>query len=148
VDPGQSGDKTAARWEHFPHRADIGIRGCGPTREAAFEQAAIALTAICTDPRRVAERTAVEVACDGDDLEILFYDYVNALVYEMATRHMLFARCEVGIDGVGLRARAHGEPVDVRRHEPAVEPKGATLTELRVERRADGSWLCQCVVDV
>ena len=33
--------KTATRgeryWEHFPHIADIGVRGVGPTREAAFE---------------------------------------------------------------------------------------------------------------
>ena len=32
-----------AGWEHFEHEADIGVRGTGPTREAAFEQAALAL---------------------------------------------------------------------------------------------------------
>lgn len=42
------------RWEHFRHEADIGVRGLGATREAAFEQAALALTAVLTDPARVA----------------------------------------------------------------------------------------------
>jgi SHS2 domain-containing protein len=41
-----------------------------------------------------------------------------------------------------------GEPVDVERHRPAVEVKGATCTELAVERLADGSFRAQCVVDV
>jgi hypothetical protein len=27
-----------AGWEHFAHEADVGVRGFGPTREAAFEQ--------------------------------------------------------------------------------------------------------------
>jgi tRNA nucleotidyltransferase (CCA-adding enzyme) len=27
-------------WEHFPHEADMGVRGIGPTKEAAFEGAA------------------------------------------------------------------------------------------------------------
>jgi SHS2 domain-containing protein len=31
---------------------------------------------------------------------------------------------------------------------PAVEVKGATLTELKVSRNADGLWTAQCVVDV
>lgn len=34
------------RWEHFPHGADIGVRGFGPTMAAAFEQAALAMTAV------------------------------------------------------------------------------------------------------
>jgi len=46
-----------------------------------------------------------------------------------------------------LRATAFGEPVDVGRHEPAVEIKGATLTALQVAERPDG-WRVQCVVDV
>lgn len=35
-----------ARWEHFQRGADIGIRGIGPTKPQAFEQAALPLTAI------------------------------------------------------------------------------------------------------
>ena len=31
------------RAELFPHGADVGVRGIGPTRDAAFEQAALAL---------------------------------------------------------------------------------------------------------
>ena len=134
-------------WEHFEHGADIGIRGTGPTREAAFEQAALALTGVLTDPAGVRAATAVELACEAPDDELLFVDWLNALVFEMATRRVLFARYEVKVDGARLAARAFGEPVEVARHHPAVEVKGATWTALRVAREG-GTWVAECVVDV
>ena len=136
------------RWEHFAHDADIGVRGLGPTAAAAFEQAALALAAVIVEPGRVRAEAAVPIACAAPDLEILLVDWLNALVFEMATRGMLFARFAVAIEDGRLEATAWGEPVDAGRHVPAVEVKGATFTELKVVREADGSWRAQCVVDV
>ena len=136
-----------AHWEHFPHGADIGVRGHGPTRQAAFEQAALALTAATCDPGSVLPRQEVEIDCEAADEELLLAQWLNAIVYEMAPRRMLFGRFAVAIDGLRLRGRAWGEPVDIDRHQPAVEVKGATLTELRVAH-GPGGWLAQCVVDV
>ncbi|MFN3564751.1 MAG: archease, partial [Burkholderiaceae bacterium] len=128
-------------WEHFAHGADIGVRGVGRTPAQAFEQAAAALTAVIADPATVAAHTPVDVACEAPDMELLLADWLNALVYEMQVRKMLFGRFEVSIDGTRLAARAWGEPVDVARHRPAVEVKGATYTELAVRHLDDGSWL-------
>ncbi|HEV56722.1 MAG TPA: archease [Phycisphaerales bacterium] len=138
----------AAHWEHFEHEADIGVRGTGETAAAAFEQAALAMTAVIADPESVSAREPVSVHCEAPDLELLLVDWLNALVYEMATRHWLFARFEVAIDGQRLHARAWGEPLNLARHEPAVEIKGATYTMLAVRQQSDGQWLAQCVVDV
>ncbi len=135
-------------WEHFAHDADIGIRGRGATLAGAFAEAALALTAVVTDPRRVLPAGRVDVRCVAPDAEILFVDWLNALIYEMATRHMLFGRFAVTIDGNALQAEAWGEPLDRIRHQPAVEPKGATYTALAVGKAADGAWEAQCVVDV
>lgn len=138
----------ASSWEQFPHGADVGVRGFGATREQAFEQAALALTAVIADPGRIAARDPVEVHCQAPDDELLFVDWLNALVYEMATRHMLFSRFEVHIAGGRLDARLYGEPLDPARHQPAVEVKGATYTSLKVARGDDGRWVAQTVVDV
>jgi SHS2 domain-containing protein len=135
-------------WEHFAHGADIGVRGVGRSPAQAFEQAALALTAVIADPATVATGTPVDIACEAPDMELLFADWLNALVYEMQVRRMLFDRFEVSIEGTRLAARAWGEPVDVARHRPAVEVKGATYTQLAVRRLDDGNWLAQCVVDV
>ena len=49
--------RKPAFWEHFEHEADMGIRGVGQTKEQAFEQAAMALTAVITEPdKRRTER--------------------------------------------------------------------------------------------
>jgi tRNA nucleotidyltransferase (CCA-adding enzyme) len=135
-------------WEHFEHGADVGVRGIGSTMAAAFEQAALALTAVITDPAGVAPRDAVDIVCEAPDPELLLAEWLNALVYEMAVRHMLFGRFRVQIDGTRLKAQALGEPASVRRHHPAVEVKGATYTSLRVAPADDGGWLAQTVVDV
>jgi len=132
----------------FPHEADIGVRGTGATLEEAFAGAALALTAAICDPTTVAPRTAVSIDCAAPDLELLLVDWLNALIYRMATRHLLFARFEVRIDGTRLHASAWGEAVDVTRHQPAAEAKGVSFCELKVARQADGSWLAQAVVDV
>lgn len=136
------------RWEHFDHGADIGIRGIGPTEAAAFEQIALALTSVVTDVARVRRDIAVRIACEAPAADVLLVDWLNALVYEMATRRMLFGAYSVRIEGTRLQATAWGEPVERVRHEPAVEVKGATYTALRVEQLEEGGWLAQCVVDV
>lgn len=136
------------RWEHFEHSADIGVRGIGPTLAAAFEQAALALTAIMTDPKRIRLLNAVHLTCRAPAPDLLLVEWLNALVYEMAVRAMVFARFEVRINGDQLTANAWGEPVDRERHEPATEVKGATYTALHVGREAGGEWVAQCVVDV
>ncbi len=136
------------RWEHFAHEADMGVRGYGPSRAAAFEQAALALTAVVTDPMGVRPTAAVTLHCAAPDAELLLADWLNALIYEMSTRRMVFSRYAVTLTGNALEATAWGEPVDVARHQPAVEIKGATYTALAVRQTEDGGWIAQCVVDV
>jgi hypothetical protein len=48
-------------WEHFPHDADVGVRGRGLTAAEAFEQAAQALTAVITHG---------ELSCGAGDMQL------------------------------------------------------------------------------
>jgi SHS2 domain-containing protein len=138
----------AGYWTHFSHGADIGVCGIGPVPAEAFAQAALALIAVISEPEKVAAQEAVEIECQAPDLEFLLYDWLNALICEMATRKMLFGRFEIVIEQNRLRATLWGEPANQARHQPAVEVKGATYTELAVFQREDGQWQAQCVVDV
>lgn len=138
----------APSWEHFHHAADIGVRGVGRTLAEAFEQVALAMTAVITEPARVLPLTAVSVAVRAPDADYLLFQWLNELVFLMATRKMLFGRFRVDIVHWRLTGTVWGEPVERQRHRPAVEIKGATLTALEVRQRDDGLWLAQCVVDV
>lgn len=139
--------KVKAGWEHFPHDADVGVRGFGATAAEAFEQAACALTAVVTHAE-VKPKIPVEVRCEAPDLELLFVEWLNAVIYEMAVRKMLFARFAARIDDKQLAGTLWGELVDVGRHSPACEPKGATYTALKVAADESGLWSAACVVDV
>ncbi len=136
------------RWEHFSHDADIGVRGIGPTMKDAFEMAATALTAVITNPQSVRPQTAISIACSAPDRDFLLYEWLNHIIYELDTRRMLFSKFEIeSISETTLQATIYGETVDLSHHKPAVDVKGATMTELKVSEE-NGHWLAQCVVDV
>lgn len=137
----------SGHWEHFAHGADIGVRGVGATRAEAFEQAALAMMAVVADPDIVRPTERVDVECEAADDELLLAEWLNRVVYETSSRHMLFSRFSVRVDGLRLHGAAWGEPVDRERHEPAVEVKGATYTALRVGCEG-GKRVAQTVVDV
>ncbi len=135
-------------WEHFQHQADIGIRGIGTTIAEAFAQAALALTAVITDPSSVTPKTSITISVSAEDLDALLFDFLNLVIYEMETRHMLFSQFDITVTGSQLRATLTGEPVDTSKHHPAVEVKAATYYELLVCHQSNDSWCAQCVVDV
>lgn len=136
------------RWEHFAHGADVGIRGVGATMAEAFAQAALALTNAVCDSQSVRPLQSSEIACRAPSPELLLVDWLNAIVYTMATEHLVFSEFDVRIEARDLHASVRGEPIDRERHQPAVEVKGATHTALQVTQGDDGNWVAQCVIDV
>lgn len=144
---GGHADSSKGYWQHFAHGADIGVHGAGPSVSEAFRQAALALTAVITEPARVRPLERVEIACAAPDRELLLVEWLNAVVYEMATRRMVFGDYQVEVGDGRVTGAAYGEAVDPVRHEPAVEVKGATCTALSVGQTGD-VWHARCVVDV
>lgn len=140
------------RWEHFAHDADVGVRGFGASAGEAFAQAALAMIAAIADPASIRTESTVTISLQAPELDLLLVDWLNALVYEMADRGMIFGAFDVRVepapDGWRLAARARGEGVSRARHAPAVEVKGATYTELACVEDRPGEWRAQCVVDV
>ncbi|TVP77470.1 MAG: archease [Thioalkalivibrio sp.] len=126
----------------------MGVRGHGTTLEEAFASAAEGLTAVVVEPSDVEPIEKVDFTGSASDPELLFYDFMNSIVYEMAVSARVFSRFRVRVEGNYLQAEAWGERVDVARHQPAVEIKGATFTQLAVGRSDDGRWLAQCILDI
>jgi SHS2 domain-containing protein len=126
----------------------MGVRGLGRTKEEAFEEAARALVALSTDLDQVSPRERVEVSLSAPDDEQLLVEWLDAIVFEMATRHWVFSRFEARIAEGKLEGVLWGEPFDEKRHVSGTEVKGPTFTELHVGVRADGLWVAQLVVDV
>lgn len=148
---GDAGRGEDARWEHFEHGADIGVRGIGRSKAQAFEQAALALVAVVSPPSQVVPLSSVGLSCSAADDASLLVAWLNTVVFEMATRQMLFHDFSVRLDTLPprhhLQAVAHGEPLGAH-HQAAAEVKGATYTALEVAPQPGGLWVAQAVVDV
>ncbi|WP_322783923.1 archease [Legionella pneumophila] len=134
-------------WEHFIHEADIGVRGIGPTLPDAFEMGALALTNVVADAALIKPSLSIKIHCEAPNEEILFTDWLNAVVYNMQIHNMLFREFDVKLNRFVLDAVIRGEKVDQKKHQPVVEVKAATYTELKIYKN-NGIWIAQCVVDV
>ena len=134
-------------WEHFAHQADIGIRAIAESLNSAFEEAALALTAIVTEPNNVAKIESVKIECSAENNELLLVNWLNSVIYEVAVRKMLFSRFEVRIENLKVSATIWGEKINQQKHTPAVEPKAVTYNQLSVKNE-NGKWTVQCVIDV
>ncbi len=114
----------------------------------AFEQAAVAMTAVITPADRILPQVSIRVHCEAPDRELLLVDWLSAILREMSALGMLFSGFKVTISGNALDAVLQGEALDPARHEPVVEVKGATYFKLSVRQDQEGFWTAQCVVDV
>jgi SHS2 domain-containing protein len=134
-------------WELYSHTADMGIRGFGDTMAQAFEAAAIAMVAVNVDPEKIEQKQKIEVTCTEQGNELLFIAWLNRLIYEMATRKMLFSKFQVAIKNGELTGYAWGEKLDLKKHEPVIEIKGISYSDLKVTEE-NGKWIAQCIVDI
>lgn len=136
-------------WEHFPHGSDIGIRGIGDSLAESFSMAGLALCALFCELDKVQNTKQFDFEISGTDVNFLFYDWINQLIYEISTQKVIFSEFQVVIhrNPLHLYAQAFGDKINPELHAVGVEVKGATLTELKVEQ-IQNSWISQCVVDV
>ena len=137
----------ARNWEHYSHTADMGIRGFGESMEEAFAAAALAMVAVTVDPQKIEQKQKIEVTCSERDRELLLISWLNSILYEMATRKMLFSKFQVEIKDGQLTGCAWGEKLDIKKHEPAMEIKGISYSDLKVTQE-NGRWIAQCIVDI
>ena len=135
-------------YEVFEHTADLGLRVTAPTREQLFAEAARGLFSLIVtnlDDVRLVQTVTLEVA--GADVEYLFFDWLNELLYRYETENLLLAKFEINLHPTGLDATAWGEPLDHERHQMEHEVKAITYHDLKVERHGE-EWLAEVIVDI
>ncbi len=135
-------------FETFEHTADLGLRIRAADLDTLFAEAAQALFSVLVeDLATVRPAQAVEVRLEGEERDLLLFDWLKALLYHFDAEHMLFGKFAVAVRDDGLTATAWGEPLDRSRHVLDHEVKAITYHGLRVEPVADG-WLAEVIVDI
>jgi len=136
---------SGLHWEHFDRGADVGVRGFGWSRAAAFEQAALGLAAVVVEPSDVREVEWLDIRVAADDPQLLLADWLNAVLTEMSAQRMLFCRFHVALHGDTLTARVAGEPVSLERHRLRGDVRAASHAEALVTFEGE-RWIAQAVL--
>jgi SHS2 domain-containing protein len=130
---------AARRFEVVEHTADVGIRAFGDTINEAFENAALGMFNIITDPSKVGLLQDFEVTIEGEDLKMLLHEWLSQLLILSQVNGMLFGGFKVQMKtlefGMGLTGQAQGEPADPKKHVYKTEIKAVTHHMLEVRER-------------
>jgi len=127
------------RFEVVEHTADVGIKAFGDDLCEAFENAALGMFNIITDPSRIVLSQDFEVTVEGEDLKSLLHEWLSQLLILSQVNGMLFGGFKVQMrplqSGMGLTGSAQGEPADPKRHVYRTEIKAVTHHMLEVRER-------------
>ncbi|GIW84700.1 MAG: archease [Thermogemmata sp.] len=146
---GQKGDFQTGMYELFEHTADLGLRIRAADLNTLFAEAATALFAtLLEDITSVRPQTAQIFRIEGEDRELLLFDWLRTLLLTFDEQHWVFSRFDVQVHSQGLQATAWGEPFDPQRHLPGHEVKAITYHGLKVEQLPDGTFLAEVIVDI
>ncbi len=135
-------------FETFEHTADLGLRIRAADLDTLFAEAAQGLFSVLVeDLTTVRPAQAVAVRIDGDERDLLLFDWLKELLYRFDAEHLLFSKFDVKVGLGSLSATAWGEPLDRSRHVLDHEVKAITYHGLRVEP-VEGGWEAEVIVDI
>jgi SHS2 domain-containing protein len=147
-------------FEHFEHKADIGVRGTGKTLAEAFEGCAQALTEIIADTKTINPKKSHVIELKALDNGALLVDFLNELLFIKDKKKMVFSKFRVKLgkehvidtagntkEKVTLKATIFGEKINFNKHSIKTDAKAATYSELFTGEK-NGIFIAQCVVDV
>lgn len=137
-------------YEHFEHRADVGVRGFGTTLSEAFQETAKAMFEVMGRISNVDRKTKIRISCSADDEEGLLVEFLNTLLAEADIKKLFFCDFDIKIkqgQKYEVEGFAIGEARNVDKHHLKLEVKAATYSQLNIEKK-DNKFIAQCIVDV
>jgi SHS2 domain-containing protein len=136
-----------ATYRLLDHTADLGFECEGPTREALFATAAVALADIIArvEPLSAAETVTVEAMAHDDDARLRAF--LDEVLFRFETKGFLPKEAAVAIDGDRVKATLRGQTVDLATHPIERVVKAVTYHGLEVEER-DGAWWARVILDL
>jgi SHS2 domain-containing protein len=135
-------------FETFEHTADLGLRIRAADLDTLFAEAAQGLFSIVVEDLATVRPTqAVEVRLQGDEPDLLLFDWLKELLYHFDAEHLLFGKFAVTVRPDGLTATAWGEPLDRERHVLEHEVKAITYHGLCLQP-VEGGWEGEVIVDI
>lgn len=136
-------------FEILEHTADIGFRAHGATRAEMFEEAALALVSVATDPASASPRQLYRLAASGEDLESLLVNWLSEVLFHLDGRQVVPCRFQVdSVSETHVTGRAWGEPRDPARHPHKLTVKGVTYHQLQIDENSVRGHSARVFLDI
>jgi SHS2 domain-containing protein len=138
---GEPVEEEGFRYEE--HTADAGFRAWAPTLSGAFEQAALALSALVCDTATVQHAVVQPLEVTAENEEELLFAFLAELLFIHDSQGILLGKIEVTSldkedDIFRLKGTVNGEPYDRKRHVLLGGIKAPTYHNLAIHRKNDG----------
>jgi len=131
--------------------ADIAFEARGRTVNELFEQAALALSDIMADLKKVKKTRKKKIMLSADGIDTLLYDFLSELLYIKDVDSLTFSACTAKVTkGKGkwtLAAVLEGEKIDLKKAHMRNDVKAITMHMFEVVKVARG-WKAVVVVDI
>lgn len=132
--------------------ADVAFEATGKTVKELLESAALALTnTMIKNLSKIEAKLKREFSIEAKDVEMLLFNLLQEIIFYKDSEMLLFNKFDLNIEprkkGWKLDVVAHGEKLDMKRHELLVDVKAVTFHNFKVEETKNG-WTAQVILDV
>lgn len=119
----------------FPHTADVGLKISGKSRNEIFENAALGLTYLLTDPKKLHATKTISFSLQAGSWEELLVSWLNEILFFFTVKKISFLSFRVrSAEPFSLNASARGEKL-TKKHPVFKEIKAVTYHNLKITRR-------------
>ncbi len=140
-----------AFYKFLDHTADVMFVAKAATLPELFEQCALATEETMVDVAKVKQKEQTKILIEEKTVEQLLFSFLDELVFFKDYKQMMFSTFEIQIgevkEGYELKCVAHGEKLDMTRHNPKVDVKAVTMHLFKVEQ-SNGLWKAQVILDI
>ncbi len=134
------------KYKFLEHTADIKFQLYGKTLDEVFENAVLAIAEYISRGKKVKATKGKVINVSGNDMESLFYNFLDELIYLIDAERFITAKAKVTILGYNLKAELFGD--NTKNYKDLDHIKAATYAEMYIKKISDGNWEAQCVLDV
>jgi SHS2 domain-containing protein len=127
--------------------ADAAFEAYGKDLNELFANAALAMFEVMINTKQIKPKIEKKVKANGNDLESLMFDWLNALLVYVDSENLAFSEFNVKINNFELEAVCKGEKIDVKRHETRTVVKAATYHKLEIKKEKN-YWKARVIVDI
>jgi SHS2 domain-containing protein len=131
------------KYDYPEHTSDVYVQAYGRSLEEAFENAALGLTGVVTDVSRIRPEQTFEETVEAEDLQMLLYKWLEAILVRLDAEQMVFSVFNVKIERENgkyvLKAVMKGERFNPELHTSGTQVKAVTLHDMEIDKSPSGA---------